>query len=81
MGRMGYNPRPMAHGIVLMNTKEAAAHLGLSIPRIKQLIRAGRLPAEKVGRDWVINLGDLERFAAQPRRPGGRAKPSSTNNG
>lgn len=64
----------MARGQGLMNTKEAAARLGLSIPRVKQLIRAGRLKATKVGRDWVIDSADLERFAAQPRKAGGRPK-------
>lgn len=43
----------------LLTTKQAAERLGISIPRIHQLINEGRLPAEKVGRDYVIKEEDL----------------------
>jgi excisionase family DNA binding protein len=44
----------------LLTTKQAAERLGLSIPRIHQLINEGRLLAEKVGRDYVIREEDLK---------------------
>lgn len=44
----------------LLTTKQAAERLGISIPRIHQLINEGRLPAEKIGRDYVIKEEDLE---------------------
>jgi excisionase family DNA binding protein len=43
----------------LLTTKQAAERLGISIPRIHQLINEERLPAEKVGRDYVIREEDL----------------------
>jgi excisionase family DNA binding protein len=44
----------------LLTTRQAAERLELSIPRIHQLINEGRLPAEKVGRDYVIREEDLK---------------------
>ena len=44
----------------MLNTKEAAEKLNLSIPRIHQLIASGVLTAQKVGRDFVILEKDLE---------------------
>lgn len=43
----------------LLTTRQAAERLGISIPRVHQLISEGRLPAEKVGRDYVIREEDL----------------------
>ena len=44
----------------LLTTKQVAERLGVSIGRIHQLINEGRLPAEKVGRDYVIREEDLK---------------------
>jgi excisionase family DNA binding protein len=44
----------------LLTTKQVAERLGVSIGRIHQLINEGRLPAEKLGRDYVIREGDLK---------------------
>jgi excisionase family DNA binding protein len=52
----------------LLSTKEAAARLGVSVLRVQQLIWAERLPAQKVGRDYIINEGDLKLVA--DRKPG-----------
>lgn len=56
----------------LITTKQAAEHLGVSVKRVTALIRSGRLPAEKVGRDWLINARDLskvtERKTGRPKK-------------
>ncbi len=44
----------------LISTKEAAEKLGISVLRVQQLIWQQRLPAQKIGRDYVINEKDLE---------------------
>jgi excisionase family DNA binding protein len=44
----------------LISTKEAAEKLGISVLRVQQLIWQNRLPAQKIGRDYVINEKDLE---------------------
>jgi excisionase family DNA binding protein len=44
----------------LLSVIEAAEKLGVSRWRINQLINAGRLPAQKVGRSFIIRESDLE---------------------
>jgi excisionase family DNA binding protein len=44
----------------LLGTKEASERLAISQQRIQALIKNGKLPAQKVGRDWLIKEGDLE---------------------
>lgn len=44
----------------LLNTKDAGQILGISAIRIRDLINAGRLPAQKIGRDYLIDEKDLE---------------------
>jgi excisionase family DNA binding protein len=45
----------------LLTTKEAAARLGVSTVRVRQLIQEEKLPAEQVGRDYVILEKDLKK--------------------
>lgn len=52
----------------LLTTKEAAARLGISVLRVQQLIWGGRLPAEKMGRDYFIKEDDLK--LVEDRKPG-----------
>jgi excisionase family DNA binding protein len=47
----------------LISTTEAAARLGIHQTRVQVLIREGRLPAQKVGRAYVINDHDLKLVA------------------
>ena len=49
-----------------LTVKQAASALGVSVPRIHQLIQEERLPAEKLGRDWIIESGDLEKVKDRP---------------
>jgi excisionase family DNA binding protein len=59
--------------VKLISTKQAAERLGVSMLRVQQLIRAGRLPAEKVGRDYVILEKDLQLvLTRKPGRPRNR---------
>lgn len=55
----------------MMNTKEAAEKLGVSLRRVQQLITEGTIPAHKVGRDYVILEKDLEgiKTYGKPGRP------------
>ena len=57
----------------LLTTKEAGKQLGISPLRVFQLIKAGRLPAIKLGRDWIISKDDLGKVAnRRPGRPKGK---------
>jgi excisionase family DNA binding protein len=53
---------------VAMTTTEAASALGVNRSRVRQLILGGRLPATKIGRDWIIRRGDLA--LVKDRKPG-----------
>lgn len=57
-------------GVVLMDVKQAAARLGVTPGRVRQLAAGGQLKAVKIGRDWVFIAQDVEDFAARVRRPG-----------
>lgn len=48
-----------------MTTSEAAARLGVTQARIRQMILAGQLRAKKVGRDWAIEERNLGRVAVR----------------
>jgi excisionase family DNA binding protein len=52
----------------LLTTKEASERLSVTVTRVQQLIAAGRLPAEKMGRDYFIKEDDLKLVA--DRKPG-----------
>jgi excisionase family DNA binding protein len=47
----------------LIGTKEASERLQVSQQRVQALIKSGKLPAEKVGRDWLINEDDLQKVS------------------
>jgi len=45
--------------MALITTQKAAEKLGVHITRVQQFIYKKRLPATKVGRDWLIDEKDL----------------------
>ena len=55
-----------------MTTAEAAERLGITTGRVRQLVLAGKLPAEKFGRDLMIREADLKlvegRTVGRPRK-------------
>jgi excisionase family DNA binding protein len=56
----------------LLTTPEVAERLGVTIARVQKLIWDRRLPAQKIGRDYMINEDDLklvsERKPGRPRK-------------
>ena len=52
----------------MLTTAQAAAKLKVTRRRVLALIKAKRLPAEKVGRDWLIEERNLS--LVKDRRPG-----------
>jgi len=60
----------------LISTKDAAKKLGISVLRVQQLIWAERLPAQKIGRDYIIDEKDLK--LVEIRKPGRPRKQNST---
>lgn len=51
----------------LLTTQQASQILGVTEVRIRALIHAGRLPARKVGRDWLIDPRDVASFERKPQ--------------
>jgi excisionase family DNA binding protein len=51
-----------------LTTKQVAEELFISQRRVQALIKAGRLPAQKRGRDWYIK--DLDLCEVYDRKPG-----------
>jgi excisionase family DNA binding protein len=64
----GGSPPHLHHSMKLLTTQESAERLGVTVRRVQAMIRDGRLPAEKMGRDWFIKEEDLELVA--DRKPG-----------
>lgn len=56
----------------IYTTERAAEFLSVSKARVRQLIKEGRLPAEKCGRDHIIQVSDLRSFATHGRKKTGR---------
>ena len=54
----------------LATTKEAAQILGVTTVRMRQLIKDGRLVAEKRGRDHLLEDREVQRFKWHGRRSG-----------
>jgi len=54
----------------MLTTEEAATHLGVTSARVRQMIIAGRLPAQRFGRSHMILESDLQLLEGrQPGRP------------
>lgn len=60
-----------------LTTTEVAGVLGLSRRRVQKLVKDGRIPARRVGRDYLVLRADVARFADSPRPPAGRPKNGS----
>jgi excisionase family DNA binding protein len=56
----------------MLTTNEAASLLGVTVQRIHQFINEGRLPAQKLGRDYIINEEDMKLI--EDRKPGRPSK-------
>ncbi len=62
------------HIVKLLTTAEVADRLGITVGRVQQLIWEGKLPAERMGRDYLIKESDLALVTDRP----GRGRPPLT---
>ena len=58
-----------------LTTKQAGHRLGITDARIRKLILTGRLPAQKIGRDWMIKEEDLQKLVIYKRGRPRKATP------
>lgn len=54
----------------VFNSTEAAEYVGLTDSLVRRYCREGRIPAERLGRNWYIRKSDLDRFNRKPRKSG-----------
>ncbi len=63
-------------GMKVLTTREASERLNVSVRRVHQFINQGRLPAAKLGRDYIIQEKDLslvaERKNGRPKKEAGK---------
>lgn len=50
----------------MLSATQAAERLGISRMRMNQLIRSGRIEAERIGNQWAIREEDLETYTPNP---------------
>lgn len=61
----------------IMDTAAAADALGVSRRRVVQLVNEGRLPAQRIGRDYAIAAAALALVKdRKPGRPPAKPKPA-----
>jgi excisionase family DNA binding protein len=53
---------------MLLTLRESAARLGLAPDTLRAQVHRGRFTAQKVGRDWLVDEGEVERYARETRR-------------
>ena len=64
----------------ILTAKQAAKALGINDSRVRQLILAGRLPAQKFANVWIIHEKDLAKVADRKTgRPGWLKKGGDSN--
>jgi excisionase family DNA binding protein len=56
--------------LAILTTKQVAEILGISRAGVRYLILRDRLPAEKLGRDWIVRSSDLKQYQKTRRGPG-----------
>ncbi len=53
-----------------LTTKEVADQVGLTYGRIHQMIKSGDIEAEKIGRDYIVDLKYVEIIKNRPEKRG-----------
>lgn len=51
-----------------LTVPEAADMLGLAASTLRHQIKRGKLQAHKIGRDWYVTVGEVERYARDTKR-------------
>ena len=54
----------------IIDSKEAAAVIGVHPSRMRQLASSGRIPALKMGKTWVFDEKDVIAYRDSPRKVG-----------
>jgi excisionase family DNA binding protein len=63
---------------ILITTEQAATLSSLSSSHLRLLLRRGRIPGVKVGRDWLTTEEGVLNYLATERKPGPKAQATRT---
>jgi len=55
--------------LAVLTLIQAAAALGVSVSTLRTQIKLGVLKARKLGRDWIVEPREVERYRTEHRRP------------
>lgn len=65
--------------MALITTKDAADKLSLSVRRVQELVKQGRIPAQLIGGVYMIDHRDLAKVKdRKPGRPKSRVRASGS---
>lgn len=62
-----------------LTTKQAAELIGYNAEYIRKLAQSGKIQAQKLGRDWVIQRADLLAYARSVEKKGRKRGPKSAS--
>ena len=54
----------------LLTAQEVADYLGLHLVTVRDMLRTGKLPGRKVGREWRVLRSELDAWLRQPEPVG-----------
>ena len=64
--------------MTLLTVAETAARLGRSERTVRDQLAAGVMRGQKVGRDWIVELAEVDRYRRDHLgRPGPKAAPAT----
>lgn len=58
----------------LYSTEQAAKILSVSPSRVRQLINANMISANKIGRDHIISEAEIKKYISNPKKSKGRPR-------
>ncbi|GEM_PF-3575293 len=61
------NGNPMPDLKDYMTTEEAAAKMTVNLEYLRQMIRKKKMPAVKIGRDWLVFKNDVETYVKKTK--------------
>jgi excisionase family DNA binding protein len=64
-----------------VTTQQAAAMLQVSLSAVQKAVQKGRLTGEQIGRDWLIEREEVERYRRERKLTGPRKHPPSPQPG
>ncbi len=62
-----------------LTTRQAAQLIGYHPEYVRQLVKAGKVEAQKIGRDWLIQKNKLLAYTRRVSKTGAKRGPKTAN--